>query len=71
MANQSEKKRSKRPCAGIYKPMARSRVTNGWGSVIGMHTFGASAPLKALQQECGFTVDNVVKVVKAELSMRS
>ena len=30
------------------------------GRVIGMHTFGASAPLKALQQEFGFTVENVV-----------
>ena len=40
--------------------------TFGWeryvgttGRVIGMHTFGASAPLKALQQEFGFTVENV------------
>jgi transketolase len=32
-----------------------------------MHTFGASAPLKALQQEFGFTVDNVVTMAKALL----
>jgi transketolase len=32
-----------------------------------MKTFGASAPLKVLQQEFGFTVDNVVKVAKAQL----
>jgi transketolase len=31
------------------------------GSVIGMRSFGASAPLKALQQKFGFTVENVVK----------
>jgi transketolase len=48
--------------------------TFGWeryvgtaGRVIGMHTFGASAPLKALQQEFGFTVDNVVETAKALL----
>jgi transketolase len=31
------------------------------GSVVGMRSFGASAPLKALQQKFGFTVENVVK----------
>jgi transketolase len=48
--------------------------TFGWeryvgpaGRTIGMHTFGASAPLKALQQEFGFTVDNVVATAKALL----
>jgi transketolase len=48
--------------------------TFGWeryvgraGRVIGMKTFGASAPLKALQQEFGFTVDNVVATAKAAL----
>ena len=37
------------------------------GAVIGMETFGASAPLKALQQEFGFTVANVVATAKAQL----
>jgi transketolase len=32
-----------------------------------MHTFGASAPLKALQQEFGFTVDHVMATVKSLL----
>jgi transketolase len=48
--------------------------TFGWeryvgrtGRVIGMHTFGASAPLKALQQEFGFTVDHIIATVKALL----
>jgi transketolase len=48
--------------------------TFGWeryvgraGRIIGMHTFGASAPLKALQKEFGFTVDNVVATAKAVL----
>ena len=30
-----------------------------------MHTFGASAPLKALPQEFGFTVENVMATVKS------
>ncbi|HYO53702.1 transketolase [Archangium sp.] len=46
-------------------------ATFGWerwvglrGAVVGMRSFGASAPLKALQQKFGFTVDNVVKVAR-------
>ena len=45
--------------------------TFGWeryvgdnGKVIGMHTFGASAPLKELQKEFGFTPKHVVAVAK-------
>ena len=45
--------------------------TLGWeryvgpsGRVIGMHTFGASAPLKALQKKFGFEPDRVVAVAK-------
>ena len=45
--------------------------TFGWeryigasGRVIGMETFGASAPLKELQREFGFTVEHVVAVAK-------
>jgi transketolase len=29
-----------------------------------MHTFGASAPLKALQQNFGFTADHVVETAR-------
>ena len=37
----------------------------GWtGRVIGMQTFGASAPLKALQEQYGFTVDKVVAAAR-------
>lgn len=45
--------------------------TFGWeryvgdsGCVIGMHTFGASAPLKELQRKFGFEPDRVVAAVK-------
>ena len=37
------------------------------GAVIGMQTFGASAPLKELQQQFGFTVEHVVATAKEVL----
>ncbi len=62
----------------MLPPEVKARVaieqasTFGWeryvgqqGRVIGMQTFGASAPLKALQQEFGFTVENVVATARA------
>ena len=33
-----------------------------------MSTFGASAPLKALQQKFGFTVERVVELAKEQIS---
>ena len=36
----------------------------------GMHTFGASAPLKALQTRFGFTPDAVVEAAKDQLQRR-
>ena len=49
--------------------------TFGWdryigpkGKAIGMHRFGASAPLKDLLKKFGFTVDNVVKEARAVLT---
>jgi transketolase len=45
--------------------------TLGWaqyvglkGRVIGMHTFGASAPLKDLQKKFGFTTDAVMQAAR-------
>jgi len=50
-------------------------ATTGWdryvgsaGTSIGMNTFGASAPLKALQKKFGFTPDHVVAAVKERLA---
>jgi len=37
------------------------------GSVIGMTTFGASAPLKVLQKEFGFTIERVVEAAMLQL----
>jgi transketolase len=43
----------------------------GWtGSIIGMKTFGASAPLKELQQKFGFTAANVVAAAKEQLARK-
>ncbi len=57
----------------ILPPEVKARVgveqasTFGWdrylgphGKMIGMHTFGASAPLKELQKKFGFTPDAIV-----------
>jgi transketolase len=38
--------------------------------MIGMQTFGASAPLKALQEKFGFEPDRVVAVAKEVLANR-
>ena len=67
----------------VLPPNVTARVaveqasTFGWeryvgpnGGVIGMHTFGASAPLKALQQEFGFTAEKVVAAAQAQLERR-
>jgi transketolase len=61
----------------VLPPTVRARVaieqasTFGWeryvgreGAVIGMETFGASAPLKELQKKFGFEPDRVVEVAK-------
>jgi transketolase len=65
----------------VLPPAVTARVaieqasTFGWeryvgtrGRAIGMHTFGASAPLKALQQAFGFDTANVVAVARAVLA---
>jgi RpiB/LacA/LacB family sugar-phosphate isomerase len=61
----------------VLPPAIKARVaveqgsTLGWeryvgreGRVIGMHTFGASAPLKELQKKFGFEPDRVVAIAK-------
>jgi transketolase len=44
------------------------RYVGGSGCVIGMKTFGASAPLKELQGKFGFEPDQVVTVAKELLA---
>jgi len=65
----------------VLPPEVEARVaveqasTFGWaryvgskGRVIGMHTFGASAPLKELQKKFGFEPDQVVAIAKEVLN---
>jgi transketolase len=44
-----------------------SRYVGPSGTSIGMHTFGASAPLKELQKKFGFTPDRVVAAAKEQI----
>jgi transketolase len=58
---------------GVTKRVAvEAGVRDGWyryvgtqGAVVGMNTFGASAPAKDLFKHFGFTVENIVKTVEA------
>ena len=50
-------------------------ATLGWaryvgrhGAIVGMHTFGASAPLKGLLTKFGFTPDHVVTIAKEQIA---
>jgi transketolase len=65
----------------VLPPRIKARIaieqasTFGWeryvgetGRVIGMKTFGASAPLKELQKKFGFEPENLVAVAKELLS---
>ena len=64
----------------VLPPAVRARVsveqasTFGWerfvgtdGAMIGMHTFGASAPLKDLQKKFGFTPEAIVAACRQQL----
>lgn len=64
----------------VIPPNVTARVcveqasTFGWaryagltGEIIGMKTFGASAPLKELQKKFGFTRDNIVAAAKGQI----
>ena len=65
----------------VLPPNVTARVaveqasTLGWeryvglhGQIIGMHTFGGSAPLKALQKKFGFTPENVVTAAREQIT---
>jgi transketolase len=64
----------------VLPPAVKARVsveeasTFGWeryvgeqGQSLGMHFFGASAPLKSLQKKFGFTPEHIVEAAKAQL----
>ena len=67
-------KESVLPAAITARISVEMASTFGWerhvgskGKMIGMHTFGASAPLKDLLKKFGFTVENVVTAAKQTL----
>jgi len=66
----------------VLPPETRTRIaveqasTLGWdryvgreGRIIGMHTFGASAPLKELQKKFGYEPQSVVAIAKELLAL--
>ncbi len=69
------------PVFRIFPPNVTARLaveqasTFGWelymgkrGRMIGMKTFGASAPLKELQREFGFIPDSIVTAAKQQVA---
>jgi transketolase len=63
--------------AGVPKVAIEAGVRDGWyryvgadGAVVGMDTFGASAPAKKLFEHFGFTAANVAAVAEALLARR-
>jgi transketolase len=44
------------------------RYTGLQGAILGMHTFGLSAPMKVVAQRFGFDADHVVSAAKAQVA---
>jgi transketolase len=62
------------PCSVTARVAVEQASTFGWeryvglnGHILGMRTFGASAPLKELQKKFGFTVDKVIAAAREQL----
>src|ERR1019366_4083087 len=65
------------PTAVTARVAVEQAATFGWarflgtaGQMIGMHTFGASAPLKELQKKFGFTPEKVVEAAREQLARK-
>ena len=56
-----------RVCVEMASTFGWERYAGTTGVIIGMHTFGASAPLKDLQKHFGFTTEAVVKAALGQL----
>jgi transketolase len=61
------KAHKKRLAVEMASPMGWHKYTTDEGDMLGMTTFGESAPAEELYKEFGFTVENVVKQAKALL----
>jgi transketolase len=71
---QSQQYRDSVLVPGVPRVAIEAGARDGWwryvgpdGAVIGMETFGASAPAKKLFEHFGFTPENVVRTVDALL----
>ena len=75
--NETQEYRDSVPSPGVKARVAIEQAsTFGWeryvgmtGRIIGMHTFGASAPLKALQKKFGFEPSQVITAAKEQLAI--
>ena len=61
------KTHKKRLAVEMASPMGWHKYVTDEGDILGMTTFGESAPAEELYKEFGFTVDNVVNKAKALL----
>lgn len=66
------------PDAIVARVAVEQAATIGWeryvgrrGAVVGMHTFGASAPLKSVLTRFGFNPEHVVQVAREQLAKHS
>ena len=50
-------------------PFGWDRWVGPSGAIIGMSTFGESAPMKVLQRKFGFTTENIVATARAQLGL--
>ena len=57
-----------RVCVEQGSAIGWARYAGATGQIIGMRTFGASAPLKDLQKKFGFAPESVVAAAKAQLA---
>jgi transketolase len=62
------------PHAVVARVAVEQAVGQGWeryvgigGAIVGMETFGASAPIKDVQKHFGFTVEDVVAAARAQV----
>lgn len=54
--------------AAAAATIAWERYVGAAGAIVGMHTFGASARLKALQQKYGFTPERLADEARAHVA---
>jgi transketolase len=57
-----------RVCVEMGSVVGWDRYAGSTGAIIGMHTFGSSAPIKNLLTKFGFTPEKVLEVAKAQIA---